>query len=192
MGEGERLLQVQGYADALRHPDLVALIEHGPIGRIALTYLEWAGPEIERVLVPWMLIEDQASAGRFAAALEAAPIDSHNSVTGLSNALLFAAGMFGENGFAGERRVIDISGDGINNVGPDTGTVRDAVVSRGITINGLPILLRGRMYREGRGIDVEEFYRTRVIGGEGAFAIAVYDTAAFATSIRTKIMREIA
>ena len=47
MGEGERLLQVQGYADALRHPDLVALIEHGPIGRIALTYLEWAGPEIE-------------------------------------------------------------------------------------------------------------------------------------------------
>ena len=70
--------------------------------------------------------------------------------------------------------------------------VRDAVVSRGITINGLPILLRGRMYREGRGIDVEEFYRTRVIGGEGAFAIAVYDTAAFATFIRTKIMREIA
>jgi hypothetical protein len=192
MGEGERLLQVQGYVDALRHPELVALIERGPLGRIALAYLEWAGPEIERVLVPWTLIEDEASAARFAAALEAAPVDSHNSVTGLSNALLFAAGMFEENGFSGDRRVIDISGDGVNNVGPDTRKVRDSVVSRGITINGLPILLRGRMYREGRGIDVEEFYRSSVIGGEGAFAIAVYDGAAFAHSIRSKLMREIA
>jgi hypothetical protein len=192
MGHGERLLQVKGYVDALRHPELVALIERGPLGRIALAYLEWAGPEIQRVLVPWTLIEDEASARRFADALEATPVDSHNSVTGLSDALLFAAGMFEENGFSGVRLVIDISGDGVNNVGPETAKVRDLVVRRGITVNGLPILLRGRMSREGRGIDVEAFYRSSVIGGEGAFAIAVYDEGAFAQSIRSKLMREIA
>lgn len=188
MGAAERALQVQGYVAALRDPEVAALVKRGSRGRIALAYLEWAGPEIERVLVPWTLIDGPASARRFAGALEAAPVTSYNSVTGLSDALLFAAGMFSENGFAGDRHVIDISGDGITNTGPKTSDVRDALVRQGITINGLPILLEGS---NRRGQDVEAFYRTSVIGGEGAFAVAVTEAGAFASAIRSKLLREI-
>ncbi len=50
--------------------------------------------------------------------------------------------MFETSGHRGIRRVIDVSGDGANNQGPPVTTARDQVLEKGITINGLPIMLK--------------------------------------------------
>ncbi|MGH6753776.1 MAG: DUF1194 domain-containing protein, partial [Bradyrhizobium sp.] len=192
MGEAERLMQVRGYVEALRATEFVSAIGCGAHGRIALAYLEWAGPEIERVLVPWALIDGPESANGFAHALENAPVECHNSMTGLSDALIFAAGMFSGNGFVGDRQVIDISGDGVNNIGLEPSMVRDALVRQGITINGLPIHLPGANRPIQGTTDVRDFYRASVIGGPGAFAIDVADSQTFASAIHSKLVREVA
>jgi hypothetical protein len=89
------------------------------------------------------------------------------------------------------RLVIDVSGDGANNQGRPVADARDDAVSKGITINGLPLMLK----RPTSSWDVErldEHYSDCVIGGPGAFMIPVRDRGQFSEAIKTKIIREIA
>jgi hypothetical protein len=60
--------------------------------------------------------------------------------TSLSGAIDFAASLFDGNGYAGDRRVIDVSVDGPNNHGRPVTLARDAAVAQGIVIHGLPTL----------------------------------------------------
>ena len=62
--------------------------------------------------------------------------------TSIYGALQFAKPLFDVSGYSGLRRVIDVSGDGVNNMGPSVTLMRDVVLAAGITINGLPILLK--------------------------------------------------
>jgi hypothetical protein len=39
----EQRLQRQGYVAAFLEPELIEAIENGPLGRIAVTYVEWGG-----------------------------------------------------------------------------------------------------------------------------------------------------
>lgn len=193
MDASEQELQRRGYISALRHPEVIDAIRSGPNGRIAIIYFEWAGPGAERIIVPWSLIEDEESADAVAAAI--APSTTYGRFgTSISSSLAFAAGLFDDNGFAGERQVIDVSGDGPNNIGPPVVPARDAALERGIVINGLPIVLR-----PGRGsfgafdiADLDGYYRDCVTGGPGSFTIPVTSTDQFETAIRQKLVQEIA
>ena len=62
----ESRLQRKGYVDALLDADVLAAIQRGVLGRIAISYVEWAGARNRRIVVPWTIINDRASA--FAAA----------------------------------------------------------------------------------------------------------------------------
>lgn len=192
MDNVEQELQREGYRSALRHREVIDAIRSGPHGRIALTYVEWAGPQDQAVIVPWMLVEDGESADVFAGAILTAASFGRMG-TSISSGLAFASGLFEGNGFAGERRVIDISGDGPNNLGPPVELARDTVLARGITINGLPIVLRpgGGMSRFDIR-DLDAYYRDCVVGGPGAFTIPVTTTEAFEATIRRKLILEIA
>ncbi|MCX5481288.1 DUF1194 domain-containing protein [Kaistia geumhonensis] len=192
MDVGERELQRQGYRAALRHPDVIGAIRSGLHGRIALTYVEWSGPGSESVVVPWRLVEDEASAAGFASAI--GPADpSGRFGTSISSILIFAATLFENNGFAGERLVIDVSGDGPNNSGLPVEPARDAVLARGIVVNGLPIVLRpGGGFSRFDIADLDLYYRDCVVGGPGAFTITVTSTDEFETAIRRKLIQEIA
>lgn len=187
---GERSLQRQGYAAALRHPAVVAAIQSGEFGRVSVIYFEWSGPEQQSVVMPWHLIEGVASAESAAAALDTPPTP-RRSGTSISNALLFALGLFGDNGYAGTRQVIDISGDGPNNGGASVVSVRDHVIAQGIVINGLPVVL----HPGGRGgmsaIELQQYFQDCVIGGAGSFTIPVESRDRFADAIRRKLIREI-
>jgi hypothetical protein len=68
---------------------------------------------------------------------------------------------------------------------------RDEAVARGITINGLPIMLK-RPTGFGDMENLDQYYRECVIGGPGAFLVPVRERSQFAEAIRTKIIREIA
>jgi hypothetical protein len=90
------------------------------------------------------------------------------------------------------RQVIDVSGDGANNQGRPVTQARDDALAKGITINGLPLLLKRSTGSSWDVENLDEHYRDCVIGGPGAFMIPVRERAQFAEAIKTKIIREIA
>ena len=96
--------------------------------------------------------------------------------------------------YRGTRRVIDVSGDGVNNNGRPAGQARDEALAAGVTINGLVIMndrpTQGFFQQMQPKLD--EFYRENVIGGQGAFVIAVEDFESFAYAIVNKLVKEIA
>ncbi|MGI9383369.1 MAG: DUF1194 domain-containing protein [Methyloligellaceae bacterium] len=192
MDEDEQRLQRQGYVAAFRHADVVRAIRSGIHGRIAVAFIEWAGDDVQRLIVPWTLVDGTGSAGAFADALERAPITGRRR-TSISGALLYGAGLLESNGYAGLRRVIDVSGDGPNNMGPPVAATRDQVTASGIIINGLPIVLKlgdpAGFHQVG---DLDFYYKDCVIGGPGAFLIGVRDAREFPEAIRKKLILEIA
>ena len=187
--QAENALQRAGYVDALTHPDIWTAIQSGPLRRIALTYVEWAGPAEQRTVVPWRLIDSPAAAAAFAADLSDRPIlFARGTGTSISAAIAYSVGLFPESRFAAHRRVIDLSGDGPNNRGGPVTAARDVGLAHGVTINGLPLMLRpSRSYDA-----VDLYYRDCVIGGPGAFVLPVYDPRQLGQSIRRKMVIEIA
>lgn len=186
MDAEEFALQRAGYVDAIRHPDFIRAVEQGAVGRIAITYFEWAGAVREDSLVPWQIIDGQESAEAFAAQLEGSPVRDYRG-TSISRALTFAAGLFARNEFDAWRKVIDVSGDGPNNAGSPVQAARDAAVADGIIINGLPILIRPSP----TVAELDRYYADCVIGGPGSFVLPIKHSSEFATAIRRKLILEV-
>ena len=125
----EQRLQRNGYVAAFRHRDIIKAIASGPHGRIAVSYLEWAGDHFQSIVIPWRTIASAADANAFADELASRAI-SREKRTSISNALLIAASMIRQNDIDGVRKVIDVSGDGPNNSGPPVALARDRVSAR--------------------------------------------------------------
>ena len=66
MTPAELEIQRRGYAEALRSNEVIAAIEGGLIGAIAVTFVEWAGQHSQRVVVPWTVITNREQAHAFA------------------------------------------------------------------------------------------------------------------------------
>lgn len=190
--QAEAGLQRRGYVQAITDPRVVDAIHRGALGRIAVTYIEWAGTYHQRTVVGWTLIEDDSSARDFAAVLNEAPL-STAVWTSISTAIDYAVPLFVDNGYEGLRHVIDVSGDGYNNRGRPAEEARDAAVARGITINGLPIMnQRPNRWGGTPPPDLDRYYQQFVIGGPGSFHIVAQGFEAFADAILHKLIREIA
>lgn len=191
MDMDEQRLQRDGYVAAFRDAEIWNAIAAGANGRIAVTYVEWAGQATQQTVLPWTLIDSPAAAQAFSDQLEATPI-SRARMTSVSGALIYSGRELENNPFRGTRRVVDISGDGPNNSGSPAQGVRDELVSKGIVINGLPILLKRDVpsgFFDIGNLDI--YYTNCVIGGAGAFMIPVRTRAEFRTAIRRKLILEI-
>jgi Protein of unknown function (DUF1194) len=191
MDPDEQALQREGYVEALTSSEFLNALRHGMHGRIAVTYVEWAGVIDQKIVVPWRLIEGRASAENVAAEIGRAPYRRAYR-TSIAGALNFSAPLFEENGYRGIRRVIDVSGDGTNNQGPLVTIVRDEVIAKGITINGLPIMLKRPNPATMDIPDLDIYYEDCVIGGPGAFVVPIRERDKFRDAIRTKLVLEIA
>ena len=191
MDATEQKLQKDGYIAALQHPEVVAAIRSGFLGRIAVTYVEWAGPSSHAIIAPWAMIDGPESAAAFAGAIREMPV-SFLRGTSISGALTYAAGLFDENRFRSARQVIDVSGDGPNNVGFPVLQARAAVLERGITINGLPIMIHADYFGGYSIRELDIYYEDCVIGGPGAFLVTVENIDRIAEAIRRKLVLEIA
>ncbi len=183
-------IQRRGYAEALESAEVWVAINGGLIGRIAVTYVEWAGEYAQRVVVPWTLIDSVEDAREVADIIATGPGDGMRR-TSISGALLYATDSIEANSFDGLRRVIDVSGDGPNNQGRPVTRARDAALEKGIIINGLPLMTRDEMSRVWDLPDLDEYYRRCVIGGPGAFVIPVLDWSQFADAVKRKLVLEI-
>jgi hypothetical protein len=190
MDPEEQELQRQGFVEAFRSPLVHNAISSGMLGRIAVAYLEWAGPTIQYITVPWAQIGGPEDALSFADRLAQAPI-LRGPRTSISGAIDASMRLLSESNVEALRRVIDISGDGVNNLGRSITQARDEALSQGVVINGLPLLLN-RPTNSWDSENLDEYYRDCVIGGLGAFMIPVRERHQFAEAIKTKIIREIA
>lgn len=187
----EQQMQLQGYVDAFRDPEIIRAIEQGPHKKIAVIFVEWGGVEFQNIKVPWTLIDGEAAAVEFAKALGQRRLTAL-PLTSISSAILFSATLFDANGFTGTRQVIDVSGDGPNNHGLVVTEARDAVVERDITINGLPVMLRAGQAPGFFDLeDLDVYYEDCVIGGAGSFIVPVHEEKNFGNAIRRKLIREI-
>jgi len=191
--DSEARLQRGGVAAALRHPDIIQAIQSGYHKKIAAAYIDYSSANFNEIIVDWRIIKDAESANTFARALIETPL-TFGRRTSNSDGLEMAASMIENNQYLGTRRVIDVAGDGPNNYGRLVEDVRDDIVNKGISINGLPIISNGdEGFASQFSInDLDDYYRGCVIGGRGAFIVVARDFPDFARAIRRKLIFEIA
>jgi hypothetical protein len=179
---GEYDLQTGGLAGAFRDAEIIAAIEQWAPKGVAVSVVLWSGRDQQRVAVDWTRISDRASAEVMAARIETMG-RGMLAETALGEALRFSINHIERSPFAGERRLIDVSGDGRSNVGELPGRYRDAAAAADITINALAIL--------DDDIGLARYYAEEVIGGRDAFVITAHDHDDFARAMRQKLLQEI-
>ena len=188
MDTDEQELQREGFAEAFRSPLVHDAIRHGMLGRIGVTYMEWAGSADQKVIVPWTVLDNSESLMAFADRIASTPLRRAQR-TSVSGAIDAAANLFDSSGLEASRKVIDVSGDGVNNQGRPVTLARDEAVASGITINGLPIMLKKPGALDDP--DLDSYFRDCVIGGPGAFMVPARERSQFQQAIKTKVILEV-
>ncbi len=189
-------LLMKGIANAFRTPEIVTLI--GQLNGVAVTLFQWSSEVNEQNMIPWHVLSDPVSVLSFAAKVEKAERDPNRAFTGISEAIDFGVRLIAENAFEGRRRMIDVSGDGRNNIGVPPSIPGQEANTLGIVINGLPILTRiveflGRtpIHTNVDYYDLETYYREKIIHGPGAFIEIANDYDDFARAFLRKLRREL-
>jgi hypothetical protein len=180
---GEFAMQMQGIADAFRHPTVIKAISTAAPNGIAITLVQWSGASAHSQTISWMRVSDRDSAELAARAIESAPRFSRWGATAIGEAIAYSQLLFEDNGFEGLRKVIDISGDGASNQGTFPIYSGQDAAKAGITVNGLAIL------NDEPSLDI--YYRQQVIAGARAFVEQAARFEDFGVAMRRKLIREI-
>ena len=191
MDMDELAVQREGYAQAIVSKDFLQALKAGPNGKVAVTYFEWAASNDQKIIIPWRVIDGPETADAVADEIMRTPV-RRASRTSISGAIYFAMPLFDEDPYRGLRRVIDISGDGPNNNGAPITPARDEALSKGIVINGLPIMVKEPSYSTMDIDNLDWYYEDCVIGGPGSFVVPIKDREKFKEAIRTKLTQEVA
>ncbi len=187
VSHNEAFLQRKGVADAFRHREVITAIESGSLGRIAVAYVDWSSRFYNQVLVDWTMIDGEAAALEYANVLMRTP-RTRGQGTSISDVLEFSMAVFEVSPYRSNKKVIDVSGDGPNRSGRPLLEVKEEVVSKGIVINGLPVV---DPYGWDEFSNLAEYFRGCVIGGPGAFVQAAEGFADFSRAIRRKLVLEL-
>jgi hypothetical protein len=191
MDMDELAIQREGYAQALVSKEFLQALKTGPNGKISITYFEWAASTDQKIIIPWRVIDGPETADAVSAEIMKTPV-RRASRTSISGAINFAMPLFDEDPHRGIRRVIDISGDGPNNNGTPVTLARETALSKGIIINGLPIMVKEPSFSTMDIENLDWYYEDCVIGGPGSFVVSIRDREKFKEAIRTKLVLEVA
>ncbi len=181
--EHEYHLQMQGLADAFRSEDIIDAVNADGKGGIMATVIQWSGDTRQRQIVPWAWLTDRASLDRFAEAILASTRAYRIYSTGIGEALAFSGTTFLQVTRDCRRKVVDVSGDGPSNEGRAPANIRNALVARGVVVNGLAILESEPT--------LADYYRAHVIGGAASFVMSANRFEDYPEAIRRKLLREI-
>ncbi len=180
---GEFEMQMTGLAEAFRHPAVAEVIETLAPRGIAVALMQWSSATNQVVAVDWTHVSGAAGARALAARIEGVPRIVGGGATAIGSALEFAIALIAANGYAGQRRSIDLSGDGVSNQGTAPSQVRNQAMALGITINGLAILKQDP--------NLDRYYTATVIGGPRAFVMTADRYRDFGPAMLRKLIREI-
>lgn len=174
-------LQVEGLAQAIEDPDIIAAMTRGYNKQVALAYVQWSDL-LEQKTTGWFIIRSAEDAKKFANMIRSEP-RAFSGGTNIEGAMRFSEYMFSIAQFEPERKVIDISGDGKGGNVENMLLIRERLRRQGFQINGLAIL--------NDEPDILEWYNNHVRTGPGSFTILARDFGDFAPAIRRKIITEL-
>jgi len=185
-------IEIEGMARAILAPEILQALRAGRHGRIGFAIFAWhegAYPE----LVSWTVIGGGEDARQVSARLrdglppqlEAATADKATEprMTDLSGAIDHAAVLLLTAPFATDRMVLNVIGNGWDNVGEGPQHARDRLVGEGGIINGVIV---------GEDPVLADYFRQNVIGGRGAFLFTARDKAAIIDVLARKFLRDVA
>ena len=185
----ESKLQVYGIVQAIRSPEVLRAIQSGRHGRVGFAVFLWASGTFP-VLVSWRVIGSQQDAEETSSTILARlrlTLDSSRhlvgSLTNVSAALAHAGDMLRLSPYASKRAIVNIVGNGQDNVGQGPEFSRDTLVAGGATINGVVT---------GRDRKILEYYRHEVIGGPAAFVLVADSPDGMIEAFTSKFTTEIA
>ena len=188
-------LQREGYAAALSNPRVIDAIRSGPHGKIAICFVEWSGATSLKLVIDWTVVGDAASARKIGDQMLELP-RSFADRTSISAGLEFSMTQLERAPYQAVRRTIDVAGDGTNNSGRDIVSVRDEILAKGVTINGLVILsetpLPWNPEHTNPAGGLDNYYRNNVTGGPGSFVMVAENHNSFGQAIVKKMIAEIA
>ncbi len=175
-------LQRRGLAAALDAPEVRHAILSGAPGHVSLAAFEWSGFEQQALHLDWTALRGPGDIDRAVAALAGMTRAHENFPTSMGQALGYAAGLLARAPRCA-RRVVDVSGDGVNNFRYGPRHAYRHFPFEGVTVNGLVIL--------GDDADVRAFYRDEVLHGPGAFMVTARGFADYRAAMTRKLFREI-
>ena len=187
------------FAKAFRHPHLQSALSSGPLGKVAVIYFEWAGEKEQTVVGPWTLIENTDDVAAFASKLERGRSKDDGGETSISGAMMYSGRLLDGNPYDGRRRVVDLAGNGKNSDGPPVSDGLRVLREYGATVNAL--VLPGRsldrtgpyaILFEGYDAPLDDYFKSEVIGGPGAFVQEIDLDVGFAEAILRKLVLEVA
>lgn len=175
-------LQRVGLAGALNAPEVRHAILSGAQGYVTLAVYEWSGFNQQKLHLDWMALssdEDIDDAVRVLAKMER----SHDDFpTAVGQALGYGATLLARAPDCG-RKVLDVSGDGINNFGFGAASAYAHFPFDDVTVNGLAILTQN--------VDVLQYYQTQILHGPNAFLITATSFEDFEKAMTRKLYREV-
>lgn len=185
----ELWLERAGTAAAFLDPDVIKAIQNGALGRVAISMLDFSSPGFGKTVIGWRIIQDRPGAAALARTILALPRPPGDR-TSISNALELGAALIrsSDKDIVATRKVIDVAGDGANNIGKGMEQTRDLVTRQGIVVNGLPVMDESA---NGFFPNLDRYYQACVAGGRGAFVIIVRSYRDFASAMRRKLILEI-
>lgn len=194
----EEWIELDGMQRAVGHPAFLAAIRAGAYRRIGFAAFTWSSHGELRVIVPWVVLGSAADLQPVVDALAQVPRRGDTSfggdheppsvplvperLTDISEALSFAHGLFAAAPHRSGRSILNICGNGIDNVGEGPEATRDRAVAAGITVNGLVV---------GASPNVAAYYRDRVAGGPGAFVIEAVEPRGIREAMLRKFVRDL-
>jgi len=174
-------LQTAGMARALHQEDVQLAIGASP-GGVAIAVIQWSGGEEQFLALSWTLLSGPAEIDSFASNIATMP-RAFSGNTAPGSALAFGTDLHNANPWHCLRRVIDLSGDGSQNSGVDTGVASYAAANSGVTVNGLAIL--------GSDRNIEQFFLRKVVRGPNAFLEITNGFNDFERVFHKKLLREL-
>ncbi|MFM7445299.1 MAG: DUF1194 domain-containing protein [Tabrizicola sp.] len=180
-------LQRAGYAAAFTDGQVLDALAGAGVVDVAVVF--WGDEEMPPQVLPWRRIDDPADAAGLAGDI-AGLARQVTGDTGIGSGLWTALDLLESGQSCAARRIINVSGDGVESRGPRPrrhvalSAARERAETMGVTINGLAITV------EETGL--QEWYRARVITGPDAFVMTASSLQTFGDAIIRKLAREIA
>lgn len=183
MDRAEFDLQVKGLAAAFRDPGVLEALKNLGQAGAAVAVTQWGSADEAKVIIPFTRLSSARDAKAFGFRISRARRAFMASDTSIAMAISHGTQLLDENSYHGDRRVIDVSGDGVDNGGLDLNEARDLAANSGIVVNGLPI--------DADGVGLTDYYKNSVIIGVDAFVEPATDFSDYARAIREKLIREL-
>ncbi len=176
-------LELKGIALAFRDPEVLEAVENlRPLG-VAIAVSQWGGPGESRVIIPFTHIESARDAKAFGFLVGRTYRFIGATSTSIVTAIEDGVTLIANNGFDGQRKVIDIAGDGEDNSNLSLTAARNVARQNNVTINGLAIAADES--------DLADYYENNVIQGAGSFVEPANDFEDFAAAMKRKLLREL-